>query len=47
MSLAIPFCQVEGFLLQVEIVWENWSEAKKRKREWVSINKAVKRVQEA
>lgn len=39
-------CRVEVFLLQVEIVLENWPEAKKRKREWVSIAKAVKRVEE-
>jgi 8-oxo-dGTP pyrophosphatase MutT (NUDIX family) len=39
-------CQVEVFLLQVEIVLNNWPEAKKRKREWVSINKAVKRMEE-
>jgi 8-oxo-dGTP pyrophosphatase MutT (NUDIX family) len=39
-------CQVEVFLLQVEIVLDNWPEAKKRKREWVSINKAVKRMEE-
>ena len=40
-------CQGERFLLQVEIVWKNLSEAKKRKREWVNINKAIKRVGEA
>ncbi|HLO47349.1 MAG TPA: NUDIX hydrolase [Kamptonema sp.] len=39
-------CRVEVFLLQVETVMENWPEAKKRKREWVSINKAVKRIEE-
>lgn len=40
-------CRVEVFLLQVEIVLESWPEAKKRKREWVSLAKAVKRVEEA
>ena len=39
-------CRVDVFLLQVEIVLENWPEAKKRKREWVSLAKAVKRVEE-
>ena len=40
-------CLVEVFLLQVEIVLESWPESKKRKREWVSLAKAVKRVEEA
>lgn len=40
-------CRVEVFLLQVEMVLESWPEAKKRKREWVSLAKAVKRVEEA
>ena len=39
-------CQVKVFLFQVEIVLENWPEAKMRRREWVSIAKAVKRVEE-
>ncbi|MFB8796026.1 MAG: NUDIX hydrolase [Microcoleus sp.] len=39
-------CQVEVFLLQVETVVENWPEAYKRKRQWVSIPKAIKRVDE-
>ncbi len=38
--------QVEVFLLQVETVLENWPEAYKRKRQWVSIPKAIKRVDE-
>jgi 8-oxo-dGTP pyrophosphatase MutT (NUDIX family) len=39
-------CQVEVFLLQVQRVLENWPEASKRKRQWVSISKAIKRVNE-
>ncbi|OCR01068.1 NUDIX hydrolase [Oscillatoriales cyanobacterium USR001] len=39
-------CRVEVFLLQVEMVLEVWPEDDKRKREWVSIHKAVKRVDE-
>ena len=38
--------QVDVFLLQVETVLENWPEAYKRKRQWVSIPKAIKRVDE-
>lgn len=38
--------QVDVFLLQVETVMENWPEAYKRKRQWVSIPKAIKRVDE-
>ncbi len=38
--------QVDVFLLQVESVVENWPEAYKRKRQWVSIPKAIKRVDE-
>ena len=37
---------VEVFLLQVENVLEDWPEAVKRKRQWVSPAKAVKRVDE-
>ncbi|MCU0544534.1 MAG: NUDIX hydrolase [Oscillatoriaceae cyanobacterium Prado104] len=39
-------CQVEVFLLKVQTVLENWPEANKRKRQWVSIPKAIKRVNE-
>ena len=38
--------QVDVFLLQVETIVENWPEAYKRKRQWVSIPKAIKRVDE-
>ena len=38
--------QVDVFLLQVETVMKNWPEAYKRKRQWVSIPKAIKRVDE-
>ena len=38
--------QVDVFLLQVETVMDNWPEAYKRKRQWVSIPKAIKRVDE-
>ena len=37
-------CQVEVFLLQVQTVLGNWPEANNRKRHWVSIPKAIKRV---
>jgi 8-oxo-dGTP pyrophosphatase MutT (NUDIX family) len=40
------YCQVEVFLLQVQTVLENWPEASKRKRQWISIPKAIKRVDE-
>jgi 8-oxo-dGTP pyrophosphatase MutT (NUDIX family) len=39
-------CQVEVFLLQVQTVLEKWPEASCRKRQWVSIPKAIKRVNE-
>ena len=39
-------CQVEVFLMQVQAVLEIWPEASKRKRQWVSIPKAIKRVNE-
>lgn len=39
-------CQVEVFLLKVQTVLENWPEASKRKRQWVNITKAIKRVNE-
>jgi hypothetical protein len=32
--------------LQVETVLDNWPEASKRKRQWVNIPKAIKRVDE-
>ena len=38
--------QVDVFLLQVVTVVENWPEAYKRKRQWMSIPKAIKRVDE-
>ncbi len=40
-------CQVEVFLLQVETVLEDWPEASIRKREWLSVKEAVKRLEEA
>lgn len=39
-------CRVEVFLLQVEIVADTWPEANKRKRQWVDLPKAIKRVEE-
>ncbi|MEG3936634.1 MULTISPECIES: NUDIX hydrolase [Microcoleaceae] len=39
-------CHVEVFLLPVQTILENWPEASKRKRQWVSIPKAIKRVNE-
>jgi NTP pyrophosphohydrolases including oxidative damage repair enzymes len=38
--------RVDVFLLLVQTVRENWPEAYKRKRQWVSIPKAIKRVDE-
>jgi 8-oxo-dGTP pyrophosphatase MutT (NUDIX family) len=40
-------CRVQVFLLQVEMVLEDWPEASYRKREWLSVQEAVKRVEEA
>ncbi len=40
-------CRVEVFLLQVETVLKDWPEAKVRRREWLSISKAIKRIQNA
>jgi 8-oxo-dGTP pyrophosphatase MutT (NUDIX family) len=40
-------CRVEVFLMQVETVLEVWPEASVRKRQWVSVKQAVKRVEEA
>lgn len=39
-------CQVEVFLMQVKTVLEVWPEASVRKRQWVSVKQAVKRVEE-
>lgn len=38
--------RVQVFLLQVENVLEDWPEAGKRKRQWLSAAKAAKRVDE-
>ncbi|MBD1900338.1 NUDIX hydrolase [Trichocoleus sp. DQ-A3] len=40
-------CRVEVFLMQVKTVLEVWPEASFRKRQWVSVKQAVKRVEEA
>ncbi|MFE1746379.1 NUDIX hydrolase [Coleofasciculus sp. H7-2] len=40
-------CRVEVFLMQVETVLEVWPEASVRKRQWVSVKQAVKRIEEA
>ena len=37
-------CQVEVFLLAVEVVLEEWPEARKRKRQWLSLPEAVKQA---
>ena len=39
----LPF-KVEVFLMQVETVLEDWEEAKTRKRQWLNLSQAVKRV---
>jgi 8-oxo-dGTP pyrophosphatase MutT (NUDIX family) len=38
-------CQVEVFLLCVEAMHEEWPEAQKRKRQWLSLTEAAKQVQ--
>ena len=38
---------VDVFLLRVETVFKDWPEAKIRKREWLSLPKAINRIQEA
>jgi 8-oxo-dGTP pyrophosphatase MutT (NUDIX family) len=40
-------CTVKVFLLEVEKILEDWPESYFRTREWVSVEKAVKRVNEA
>jgi len=40
-------CRVQVFSLGVETVLEDWPEASYREREWLSIEQAVKRVEEA
>jgi hypothetical protein len=35
---------VKVFLLPVETVLEDWSEASLRKRQWLDVTKAIKRV---
>lgn len=37
-------CQVEVFLLSVEVVLEDWPEAHKRKRQWLSLPEAVRQA---
>jgi 8-oxo-dGTP pyrophosphatase MutT (NUDIX family) len=37
-------CEMELFLMRVETVLEQWSEAKKRKRQWLSLPEAAKCV---
>ncbi|MEP0918765.1 NUDIX hydrolase [Leptolyngbya sp. DQ-M1] len=43
-KLGLP-CRVEVFLMQVEVVLEDWAEAKVRKRRWFSVLQAIKKVQ--
>jgi 8-oxo-dGTP pyrophosphatase MutT (NUDIX family) len=40
-------CRVEVFLLKVETVLDNWPEASYRKRRWLSVEQAVKRIKQA
>lgn len=40
-------CQVEVFLLWVDVEQEEYPEAKRRKRRWMSVAKAIKRIREA
>ncbi|XGV96122.1 MAG: NUDIX hydrolase [Leptolyngbya sp. BL-A-14] len=37
-------CQVEVFLLSVEVVRDEWPEANKRRRQWLSLPDAVKQA---
>lgn len=37
---------VDVFLLRVETVFNDWPEAKIRKREWLSLKQAIKRIEE-
>lgn len=37
-------CQMEVFLMRVETVLDNWQEAPQRKRQWLSLPQATKRV---
>ncbi|HEY9299154.1 MAG TPA: NUDIX hydrolase, partial [Phormidium sp.] len=37
---------VEVFLLRVETEFKDWPEAKIRKREWLSLKQAIKRIEE-
>ncbi|MBD2077504.1 NUDIX hydrolase [Phormidium sp. FACHB-592] len=37
-------CEMELFLMRVETVLDDWSEAKQRKRQWLSLSEAAKRV---
>lgn len=39
-------CRVEVFLMQVETEASNYPEAKRRKRQWMSVPKAIQRVRE-
>jgi 8-oxo-dGTP pyrophosphatase MutT (NUDIX family) len=40
-------CTVKVFLLKVETILEDWPESYLRTREWMSVQEAVKRVDEA
>jgi 8-oxo-dGTP pyrophosphatase MutT (NUDIX family) len=44
LKLGLP-CQVEVFLMQVDVVLEDWSEATVRKRRWFSVSQAIEKVQ--
>lgn len=38
-------CRVEVFPMRVETVLENWQEARLRKRQWMSVSKAIKHLE--
>lgn len=38
-------CRVEVFPMQVEAVLDDWCEARIRKRQWMSVSKAIKHLQ--
>ena len=39
-------CHVEVFLMRVETVLDDWAEANKRQRQWLSVSEASKRIKE-
>ena len=40
-------CPVEVFLMHVEVVLDDWAEANKRRRQWLSLSNAIERLEKA